>query len=163
MKAIVYTSEAGHTEAYAKILGNKTSLPVYELSETKKKLAKGTEIIYMGWLFASSVKGYKKAAKRFSVSAVIGVGLCPTGEMLAEIRKREALPESIPLFTMQGGMDQSSLRGVNRFMINMLAKMLTSKEKTAEEEAMLELIKNGGYFVDEKNTASFMEWYEAQI
>ncbi|MBR6806920.1 MAG: hypothetical protein IKM46_00925 [Clostridia bacterium] len=160
MDAIVYTSETGHTKAYAEILGNKTSIPVFEIKEAKRKLPKDAKIIYMGWLFASSIKGYKKAAKRYAVSAVVGVGLCPTGEMMREVRQAISLPESTPLFTMQGGMDHAKLRGINRFMINMLVKMLSKKERTPEEDAMLSLIKRGGYFVDEKNTEAFIKWYE---
>ena len=163
MNAIVYTSETGHTKAYAEILGKKTSLPVYELGEAKKKLPKGSEIVYLGWLFASSIKGYKKAAKLYSVSAVVGVGLCPTGEMLTEVRKAVSLPDTTPLFTMQGGIDHSKLKGINRFMIKMLIKMLSKKERTPEEDAMLDLIKRGGYYVNEKNTSVFMEWYEDSI
>ena len=41
MKAIVYTSNAGHTAAYAKLLGDKTGLPVYALEEAVKKIPKG--------------------------------------------------------------------------------------------------------------------------
>ena len=63
MKVIVYTSNTGHTAAYSKILGAKTGLPVYALNEAAKKLQKGTEIIYLGWLFANNIKGYKKATK----------------------------------------------------------------------------------------------------
>ena len=59
--AIVYVSNTAHTERYAKMLADKLSLPLYELKEAKKKLKKGSEIIYMGWLFASSIKGYGKA------------------------------------------------------------------------------------------------------
>ena len=44
MKAIVYTSNTGHTAEYAKILGEKTGLPVYALSEAAKQLSNGTEI-----------------------------------------------------------------------------------------------------------------------
>lgn len=69
MQAIVYTSNTGHTAEYAKILGEKTSLPVYALSEAKKQLSSGTEIIYLGWLFANGIKGYKKAAKKYKISA----------------------------------------------------------------------------------------------
>ena len=63
MKAIVYTSSTGHTTEYAKILGEKTGLPVYALNEALKQLSNGIEIIYLGWLFANGIKGYKKAAK----------------------------------------------------------------------------------------------------
>ena len=64
MKAIVYTSSTGHTTEYAKILGEKTGLPVYALNEALKQLSNGIEIIYLGWLFANGIKGYKKAAKK---------------------------------------------------------------------------------------------------
>lgn len=63
MNAIVYTSNTGHIAQYAKLLGEKTGLLVYELSTALKKLEKGTSVIYLGWLFANSVKGYKKAVK----------------------------------------------------------------------------------------------------
>ncbi len=39
-KAIVYTSNTGYTAAYAKLLGEKTGLLVYPLSEVVKSLEK---------------------------------------------------------------------------------------------------------------------------
>ena len=65
VKAVVYTSKTGHTAEYAKIIGEKTGLSVYALGEASRHISKGTEIIYLGWLFANSVRGYKKAAKRY--------------------------------------------------------------------------------------------------
>ena len=59
MDAIVYTSNTGFTEKYAKLLGGKLFLPVYSLEEAKGKLAAGAEIIYLGWLMAGTVKGYR--------------------------------------------------------------------------------------------------------
>ena len=35
MDAIVYTSNTGHTEKYAKILGEKTDLPVFSLKDAE--------------------------------------------------------------------------------------------------------------------------------
>ena len=161
MQAIVYTSNTGHTAAYAEILGQQTGLPVWELSKALKELPKGTPIVYMGWLFASHIKGYPQAAKRFSVQAVCGVGLCDTGALLSEVRKAISLPEKTPLFTLQGGMDHSKLQGINKFMISMLLKMLEkNKQPTEDDKRMLELVKYGGHFVSAENTAAFMQWYE---
>lgn len=160
MQAIVYTSNTGFTARYARILGEKTGLPVYELPDARKQLPKGTEIIFMGWLFASSVKGYRQAAKRFAIRAVCGVGLCDTGALLAEVRKTIGLPADTPLFTLQGGMDHSKLRGINKFMISMLLKMLQKKENpTDDDRRMLQLVQYGGDFVSEGNTREFMQWY----
>ena len=50
IQAIVYTSNTGSTERYAKLLGHETDLPVCSLDEAKKALKSGTEIIYLGWI-----------------------------------------------------------------------------------------------------------------
>ena len=163
MKAIVYTSNTGHTAEYAGILSKQTGLPVYSLDRAVKELGKGTAIIYLGWLFANSVKGYQKAAKLFAVSAVCGVGLCDTGTLLDEVRKTIALPESIPLFTLQGGIDRSKLKGIHRFMIHMLTKGLSSQKKRSEQDAhMLALPTENANYVREAHTAAFMEWFRNQ-
>lgn len=163
MKAIVYTSNTGFTARYAQILGEKTGLPVWELSDARKRLPKGTPIIYMGWLFAGSVKGYAQAFRRFSIRAVCGVGLCDTGALLREVRKAISLPEEIPLFTLQGGMDHSKLKGINKFMIGMLLKMLQKNENpTDDDRRMLQLVQNGGDYVSEEDTEAFLQWYRKE-
>ncbi len=162
--AIVYTSNTGYTEMYAKLLSEKTGLPVYSSSEAVKVLDKGATIIYLGWLMASFVKGYKKASKRYNIAAVCGVGLCDTGALLKEVRKAISLPESIPLFTLQGGMDHSKLKGIYKFMINALTKSMSSKANRDEgEERMLCLLKEGGDYVREENLAAVMEWYKKTL
>ncbi|MGM9631933.1 MAG: hypothetical protein ACI3XL_02435 [Eubacteriales bacterium] len=160
MKAIVYTSKCGHTAEYAGILGNLTGLPVYSLKDAGKQLENGVSVIYLGWLMANRVQGLKKASKKFKVSAVCAVGLCDTGALLSEVQKTNALPESFPLFTMQGGMDKTKLHGPYKLMINMLTKGLASqKERTETDERMLYLLTHSENYVSEKNTAAFMEWY----
>ena len=163
MRAIVYTSNTGHTAMYAKLLGRCTSLPVYSFEAACREIPKGTAVIYLGWLFASRVKGYKKAAKRFDIRAVCAVGLCDTGTLAEEARAATKLPKDSPLFTMQGGIDKTRLKGVNKFMISMLTKSIASKKAPTEEERrMLELLTHDKNYVSEKNTAAFAEWFEAQ-
>ena len=163
MKVIVYTSNTGHTAAYSKMLGAKIGLPVYALNEAAKKLQKGTEIIYLGWLFANHIKGYKKATKKYKISAICAVGLCDTGTAVAEVRKANSISEETPLFTMQGGMDKTKLRGINKFMINMLTKGLSSrKERTENDERMLELLTHDKNYVSEENITAFMKWFNEQ-
>ena len=163
MKVIVYTSNTGHTAEYSKMLGAKIGLPVYALNEAAKKLQKGTEIIYLGWLFANNIKGYKKATKKYKISAICAVGLCDTGTAVAEVRKANSISEETPLFTMQGGMDKTKLRGINKFMINMLTKGLSSKkERTENDERMLELLTHDKNYVSEENITAFMKWFTEQ-
>lgn len=158
-EAIVYTSNTGFTARYARMLGEKTGLPVYNIRDIKRD--KQLSIIYMGWLMAGNVKDFKKAFAGFDVRAVCGVGLCPTGALLDEVRKTAKIPNDIPLFTVQGGMDHSKLTGVNRFMIKMLVRMLGKKKDMSEKErAMLDMIRAGGDFVDEANLLAVLDWYE---
>ena len=103
MKVIVYTSNTGHTAEYSKMLGAKIGLPVYTLNEAKKKIQKGTEIIYLGWLFANNIKGYKKATKKYKISAICAVGLCDTGTAVAEVRKANSISEETPPCIVKSG------------------------------------------------------------
>lgn len=64
VRAIIYTSNTGGTAAYAKLLGEQINLPVYPLSEARDRVSAGSEVVYMGWLMAGGIKGYKAAAKR---------------------------------------------------------------------------------------------------
>ena len=159
-EAIVYTSNTGYTAAYAKLLSDKTGIPAVPSKELKF-LKKGTPIIYMGWIMANHIKGYRRAARYYDICAVCAVGLCDTGTLTDEVRSAEKLSDETPLFTLQGGMDHSKLRGINKFMINMLVKMLSKNEDpTDDEKRQLELIKNGGNFVDEANLAAPLQWLE---
>ncbi len=156
---IVYTSNTGFTKRYAEMLGEKTGLAVYELCDAKSKLTKGEDIIYFGWLMASFVKGYKKAIKSFNVKAVCGVCLGDTGSQIDAVRNANGILSDIPVFTLQGGMKMEKLRGINKFMIKMLTKSIDAKkDRTADEEKQLELLKNGGDFVNEDNLSSVLEW-----
>lgn len=160
-EAIVYTSSTGFTRRYAYMLADKTGLEVYDIKAAKA--VAGKPVIYMGWLMAGSVKDYSKARKRFDIRAVCGVGLCPTGALLDEVRRTAKIPADVPLFTVQGGMDHEKLHGVDKFMIKMLVKMLSAKkDKSAGEQAMLDMIIKGGDFVDEKNLAAVLDWFGTQ-
>ena len=159
--AIVYTSNTGFTARYAALLSEETGLPAYSLKEAGKHLSKGASIIYLGWLFASNVKDYAKASAKYDVRLVCGVGLCTTGSLLAEVRQTAKIPQDIPLFTVQGGMDHKKLKGMNKFMIYALTKILTSKvQKTEDEKAMLSLLQKGGDYVDKKNLKDLLDWYQ---
>lgn len=157
--AIVYISNTGHTARYAKMLGEIIGVDVYSLKKATS-LAKGTRIIYFGWLCAYTVKGYKKADKIFDIAAVAGVGLGKTGSQTDAVRTASKVPNDVPVFTLCGGMDYSKLRGINKFMIDMISKVLASKQgRTDDENEMLNLIKAGGDFVNEQNLTDIIKWF----
>ncbi len=159
LKAIVYTSNTGYTERYAKLLGELTGLEVYSLDNCDV-LDKRSPIIYMGWLMAGSVKGYKKAAKKYNIRAICAVGLCDTGSYDENVRMHCKIGEDVAAFSIQGGMDINKLKGMNRSMINMLTRFMDKKkDRTEDEDRMLYLLKTGGDYVSEENLKAVLEWY----
>ena len=164
IKAIVYTSNTGMTREYAELLSGKTGLDLYSLDEAKRKLENNSPIIYFGWLMAGSVVGYRAAAKRYDIRAVCGVGLGDTGAQDGAVRAHERIPDGIVVFTLQGGMDRDKLKGLYKSMINTLTRfMQKKKDRTPDEDRMLELLISGGHFVSEDNLARVLAWYEKGI
>ena len=163
--SIVYTSNTGYTAEYARLLGEKTGLPVYSLAEAEQKLAAGNRVIYLGWLMAGKVQGYKKAAKRYKVQAVCGVGMGGTGSQLQEVRKANAIPEKTPLFTLQGGFDIQKLSGVYKLMMTIMVRtagkgLAEKQNRTPDEDVMLEMLTQGGSRVSAENLAEVLAWVE---
>ena len=160
--AIVYTSNTGFTARYAAMLGERTGLPVYSWDEAKAALAKGTPVIYLGWLMAGTIRGYKKAAKWLKICAVCGVGLCDTGSLLTEIRRAERIPAAIPLFTLQGGIDHEKLTGIYKKMIDtLIALMRKKKNKSGDDARMLYLLETTGDYVSDGHLSDVYRWYDS--
>lgn len=164
MNAIVYTTNTGSTERYAKLLAQNTGLPVYSLAEAKRTIPAGAEIIYLGWIMASSVKGYAAAAKRYRICAVCAVGMGQTGTQTQLIRDKNHIPQSIPLFTLQGNFDVQKLHGVYRLMMKIMVKAvgkgLSEKtDRTPEEEDMLDMMLHGSNRVSAENIKAVLAWY----
>jgi len=157
--AIVYTSNTGFTAQYAAMLSEKLALPAYTLADALTNLPKATPIIYMGWLMAGSVVGCRKAAKRFAIEAVIGVGLGDTGAQDDAARKACKLPADVPVFTVQGGMDHAKLKGGYKMGISLLTKVMSAKKnRTPDENKMLDLLIKGGNYVSEKELSAVLAW-----
>lgn len=159
INAIVYRSNAGHTKAYAELFSAQVGLPLFELSEAKKCLAKASPVVFMGWLMAGNVRGYKQAAKLFDVQAVCGVGMAHGASQLEEIRKVNKLPDALPVFYLQGGFELDKLHGVFKCMMKAMRKSVLKKEShNAEEAEMLELMRNGGNCVSAEHLSDILKW-----
>ena len=167
MNAIIYTTNTGSTEHYAKLLAQKTGLPAYSLAEAKKQVFAGAEIIYLGWIMAGSVKGYAEAAKRYRVRAVCGVGMGQTGTQTDSVRKKSAVPATIPLFTLQGNFDVKKLHGIYRPLMEIMVKtagkgLAEKSDRTPDEDDMLDMMRCGGERVKEENLSAVLDWYSVQ-
>lgn len=166
MDAIVYRSCTGHTQAYAQMLGAALGLKVYELSHAQA-LRQGAQIIYMGWLRAGEVVGYKKAAARYQVACLCGVGMAgPRLNQVGDIKKRHQLTQ-LPVFYLQGGLEMDKLKGPYKWMLGMLQKSMRKTlegkaQRTPEEDDILALIKQGGSRVKEENLTPIINWYKGE-
>ena len=162
--AIVYVSHAGHTKQYARILGHKMKLPVFDLKTAKKKLQKVYSVFYLGWLMGGNISGYKKAKKIFRIEGLCGVGMAAGDSQIGDMKKTNTIPEGLPLFYLQGGFESEKLRGIYRLMMNVIkktvGKKLAGKEnRTPDEEEMLHLLTQGESKVSFRNLDGIIAWY----
>ena len=167
MNAIIYTTNTGSTEHYAKLLAHETGLPVYSLAEAKKAVFAGAEVIYLGWIMAGSVKGYAAAARRYKVRAVCGIGMGQTGTQTDSVREKTAVPTNIPVFTLQGNFDVKKLHGIYRPMMGLMVKtagksLAAKEDRTPEEDDMLDMMLHSGERVKFDNLRAVLDWYSAQ-
>lgn len=164
MDAIIYTTNTGSTEQYAKLLAQETGLPAYSLTEATRVVPIGTEIIYLGWITAGSVKGFANAAKLYRIRAVCAVGIGQTGAQTESVRKKAAVSAAIPLFTLQGNFNVKKLHGVYRFMMEIMVKaagksLAAKKDRTPAEDDMLDMMLHGGERVKVENLSAVLNWY----
>lgn len=149
------------------MLGELVQLPVFSLSDAARKLENQTEIIYLGWVMASQVKGYAKAAKRFRVRAVGAVGMAATGSSDRAVREKNQVPDETPVFTLQGNFQVKKLSGLYRLMMEIMVKSvgktLSEKEnRTADEDDMLDMMVHGGNRVTAQNLRALEDWAISQ-
>ena len=162
IQAIVYTSNTGSTEQYAKLLGQETGLPVYSLTDAKQALKSDTRILYLGWIMADAIQGYADAAKRYRMPMVCAVGMEPARKEQT-LREKNGIPQDAALYPLQGGYLPDRLRGVQKLMMRMItgsmAKTLAAKaNRTPEEDDLLELIRHGGSRVSLEKLAAPLRW-----
>ena len=165
MKAIVYTSNTGTTKEYAEIIEKNTIIPAYTLDEAEKVLSAGDEVIYLGWLMAGTIKGYKKAKSKYDIKAVCAVGMGGTGTQTAEVRSKNNIPNYTTIFTLHGGFDINKLSVVYKLMMSIMVKtagkgLSDKKNRTEDEDRMLDMMLNGRSYVSEENLADFFRWFK---
>lgn len=161
MKAIVYRSNTGFTEKYARLLGERLDLSVFSLDEAVLSLSRKDRVIYMGWLMAGRVIGLKRAMLRFTICAVCGVGMSETDQ--TESMKKKHKKCTAPMFYLQGGFDMTKLHGIYRLMMRIMEKVVRGSAgkkdaKAAESGKMIDVLENGGDFVSAEKLSDVVKW-----
>lgn len=150
---IVYESNSGHTEKYANMLAQKLNLTSIPL---KKYKIDSEPIIFLGWLFANNIQGYKKVKDKTNIKCTIAVGMTPTAKQNnSEIIKINNVNEKF--FYLQGGVDYTKLKGIKKFMLKMVAESVI-KENKPEDKELIDIFLNGGNCVKEENLSEILEY-----
>lgn len=155
---IVYTSNAGHTAEYAKMLSERLNIPYYSEGKIKGNVDNSDEIIYMGWVFANKIMGYEKFKDGYNIRCVIAVGITPPSD-----RNKDVLITTnnieYPFFYLRGGIDLTKISFIKRLMLKLVAKRL-EKESKLENEKLIETLKHGGDYVSSNRMNEIFKYIE---
>ena len=160
---IIYASNTGNTEKYAKILQEDLNMPAYPLDNIPD-VHRGSDVIYLGWIMGGSLVGYKKVSKICNVKCAIGVGMSPEEPEMAEnLRKKIGAGADTAVFYVQGGYDAKKLSGKNKMIMKVvepiIAKRLDGLSEEEKKENPVYKMLNGGYsVVSEEHLADVLNW-----
>lgn len=150
---IVYESNTGHTEKYANMLAEKLNLESIPLKQYK---IDSEPIIFLGWIFANNIQGYKKVRDKANIKCTIAVGMTPPAKQNnSEIIKINNVYGEF--FYLQGGVDYTKLKGIKRFMLKMVAESVI-KENKPEDKELIDIFLNGGNNVKEENLSEIIAY-----
>ena len=159
---IIYSTNAGSTERYAKMLSEKLSCPAVKINKAGD-IDKNEEVIFMSWLMSGTLQDYSKAKEMFSnIRAVCAVGLFTTEDKLAEVTEKNAIDEE--LFFLHGAFNINNLTGMYKMMMGMAMKMIKAKLKESNDpkaNEMADMFEKGIDLVKEEELDKVVEFLNA--
>ncbi|MDO5431392.1 flavodoxin domain-containing protein [Eubacterium sp.] len=161
-KAVIYASEYGSTETYAKWLAQELCVQAFSLKKMKPEVLKESDIlVYGGGIYASGIKGikmFKKKCGSFQYKKIIifTVGLAdPEKTDYSEILKSNFSEEerkNFKFFHLRGAIDYKKLSLPHRAMMAMMMKMLKSKPESFKENT--DFFESYGKMIDFKDKSA---------
>lgn len=141
--AIIYQSKYGSTEKYAKWICEEIGGDLYKKSNISiSALKKYDTIIYGGGLYVRGISGfsfiknnYKYLEGKNLIIFAVGASPFDTG-MIFDIKSNNFPDEMkyIPCFYLRGAFDESKMKYADKFIIQILKKILFRKDKSSYEE-----------------------------
>ena len=160
---IIYGSNYGTTEQYAKELSKRTNIEAISF-ENVQEINKYDKIIYIGGLYAGGVLGMSKTLRKLTniqnkTIIIATVGLAdPTDEKnINNIRNNikvqisKEIYDKAKIFHLRGGIDYSKLKFFHKTMMKMLynaVKNIPQEKLSAENKAMIETYNKKVNFVN---------------
>lgn len=156
---IVYSTNAGSTERYAKMLSEKLSCPMVKAAKAGE-IDENEEIIFMSWLMAGTLQDYASVAEKFrNIKAVCAVGMFSDEKKLPEVKEKNGIENK--LFLLPGAFNINKLTGMYKMMMGMAMKMIKGKLKESDDpkaKEMAEKFEEGFDFVNEENLNKVIEF-----
>ncbi len=173
--AVVYKSEYGSTDKYAKWISEELCATLIEQSKAKlEDLLNYDVIIYGGGLYASGINGVSLITQNFSKLKekkliVFTVGLSSTQDekIFTPVKNHNFSPEmqlKIKFFHFRGGMDYKKLSFIHKGMMAMLKKSVEKKGiKDDEQKLFIETYGKSVDFSDKETIAPLIEYVNKLI
>ena len=164
---VVYKSKYGYTKKYAQWLAESLGCDIKE-NASLAEVAGYDTIIYGGGIYAGRINGVKLITKNLGKLAgkklalfAVGANVGRPDEIKAFWEKAldRTVREQVPHFYLRGGFDYGRLGSVDRFMMDMMKKMLLKKETlTEDEKGLLAVYETPADFTDRENLEKILEF-----
>ncbi len=169
MKTIViYNSQTGFTKRYVEWIAKAAEADCYALADAKKKnLDEYEAIIFGGWACAGGISkiswfksNMEKWANKKLIVFCVGGSPMENPEIETGLRKnfKESEWEKVSVFYCPGGFCYEKMSASSKLMMKMFIKTLKAKkDKTKEEQEMIEMISHSYDISDEKYIEPILE------
>lgn len=164
IKAIVYTSNSGSTQKYARILGEELGLPVYSYKEARMIFTKEDEIIYMGWIMCGRISKYYRAVDRFNIKAVCAVGINKNTSIEIEKIKTINFIDS-KFFYLRGAYNKENQHGIIKYIMKIATPIIkidikSNLQSTLNDLENLDMLCNGRDYVNKEQISEIIKWVD---
>lgn len=164
---VVYRSKYGYTKNYAEWLAESLGCDIKE-NASLADIADYDVVIFGGGIYAGRINGIKFITKNYGKLAgkklvlfAVGSGAGRADELEAFWEKAldKTVRENVPHFYLRSGLNYSRLGRIDKFMMDMLKKMLLKKgELTDDEKGLLTVYETPIDFTDRQNLKEILEF-----
>lgn len=155
MVAIIYESQGGTSERYAKWLSERLNLVCAPREDLKDDIDE--RIIYVGWRSGPMIVGLNDFSNRKNVIAAVCVGLEQFDEKAMEILKKKNGIDRI--FYVRGGMDRSKLSFGQKLLLGAVSIKMLLFNRSPEDKEIRRVMDRGGDFSSPEQLDEVAEWY----
>lgn len=161
---IVYASNTGYTKQYAEIVSKNAKIDAFPVDDIPADRVNEVTI-FMGWVMAGKVVGYKKAKEAgCKILCVVAVGMSPESPSQVKTIKAGLKKEPyMDVYYVQGGYDFKKLKGINKLLMAIKGKEIKARfdgmsEAEKRENATYRMITEGYSVVSEDRAAQVVAW-----